>query len=316
MQTKAMTTRSGITLHYQDEGEPSDPAIILIMGLGAQLTVWPDALYYGLVNKGFRVIRFDNRDTGLSSQLDDMGNPSLLKTWLSKKLPIRSSVPYKLEDMADDVLALMKYHKIKKAHLVGASMGGMIAQIIAAKKKKKILSLTSIMSSTGLITHNRDSIKVLLNLARRPGRSNREAAIRYNIKLNRLIGGPAYPIDEKLLYEQAVNTVDRAYNPAGFKRQLVAITATGDRRKMMKKIKAPTLVIHGSHDPVIPVTAGMDTAKQIRKSKLKVIEGMGHNFPPALMEKMTNWIAKHVKKAEKKRLEKNVKRVRSKADEP
>lgn len=313
VQTKAMTTGAGITLHYQDEGNRASPAIILIMGLGAQLTVWPDALYYGLVKEGFRVIRFDNRDTGLSSQLDDLGNPSLLKAWLSKKLPIRSSVPYRLEDMADDVLALMKFLKIKKAHLVGASMGGMIAQIIAARKKKKILSLTSIMSSTGLVSHNKESLKVLLSLARRPGRNNREAAIRYNIKLNRLIGGPAYPIDEQLLYKQAINTIDRAYNPAGFKRQLAAITAGGDRRKMIKKIKAPTLVIHGSHDPVIPVSAGMDTAKQIRKSRLKVIEGMGHNFPPVLTEKITHWIAKHVKKAEKKRVEKKRAKARGKA---
>lgn len=297
--TKSMTISSGITLHYQDEGKKSAPAIILIMGLGAQMTVWPDSLYRGLVEKGFRVIRFDNRDTGLSTQLDEFGSPSLVKAWLSKRLPIASSAPYKLEDMADDVLQLMNGLKLKKVHLVGASMGGMIAQILAAKHKKKVVSLTSIMSSVSFTS--KPKLKLLLSLARQPRQGNREDAIRYNIKLNRLIGSPAFPSDERTLYEQASRSIERAYNPSGFRRQLVAITATGDRRHMMKKIKAPTLVIHGSDDPVIPLAGGQDTAKRIRDAKLKVVDGMGHNFPPALMKKMTKWISRHVKKAEKSR---------------
>ena len=299
-----ITTASGITLHYQDAGDKNAPAIVLIMGLGAQMTIWPDTLYQGLVKKGFRVIRFDNRDTGLSSQLDDLGNPSLLKAWLSKRLPMASSVPYKLEDMAEDVLHLMDALGLKRAHMVGASMGGMIAQILAARHKKKVLSLTSIMSSVAITPQTSSNIKLLLSLARRPGRYNREAAIRYNMKLNRLIGSPSYPSDERTLYEQASRSIDRAYNPAGFKRQLVAITASADRRPLMKKVKAPALVIHGSNDPVIPLAGGQETAKHIKKSTLKVVEGMGHDFPPVLMAKMTRWIAKHVAKAEKKRKQK------------
>ena len=297
---KTIKTSSGISIHYEMQGDKSAPVIILIMGLGAQMITWPDELYHGLVEKGFRVIRFDNRDVGLSSQLDQYGKPSLLKTWLSKRLPIRTNIPYKLEDMAQDVVELMKGLKVKKAHLVGASMGGMIAQILAAKHRKKVLSLTSIMSTTSHEMLSKSNIKVMLKLARRPKKPCRESAIRYNMKLIRVIGSPAYPLDEYTLREQAVMNVDRAYNPAGVKRQLVAITASGDRRQVVRRIKAPTLVIHGSDDPVIPVEKGKDTAQQIRKAKLKIVEGMGHDFPPELMSKMTKWIAKHVKKAEHK----------------
>ncbi|MFT2090204.1 alpha/beta fold hydrolase [Paraglaciecola sp. 2405UD69-4] len=292
---------SGISINYQDTGKKSAPVIILIMGLGAQMTVWPEELYLGLVEKGFRVIRFDNRDVGLSSQLDELGQPSLIRSWLSKRLPLKANIPYKLEDMANDVIQLMAALKIKKAHLVGASMGGMIAQILAAKHKKKVISLTSIMSSPSAATST-PRLGLLLKLARPPFKTNREAAIRYNIKMNRLISGRNYPIDESILRNHAALNIDRAHNPAGVKRQLVAITSSGDRRRLLKKIKAPTLVIHGSDDPIISVAGGQDTAARIRKSKLKVIDGMGHNFPPILMKKMTKWIAKHATKAEKKRL--------------
>lgn len=297
-----ITTSQGLIISFEDMGPRDAPPIILIMGLGAQLTIWPDELCRGLVDKGYRVIRFDNRDAGLSSQLDEYGEPSLIKAWLSQRLDKISGIPYKLEDMAGDVMELMAALKIKKAHLVGASMGGMIAHIIAAKHKKKVLSLTSIMSTTSHPNLPNANLKVLLKLAKRPNRFSREAAIRYTVKMNRLIGSPAYPVDELTLRQQASQSYDRAYNPSGFKRQLVAITATGDRSHLMAKIKAPTLVIHGSDDPIIPVEAGLDTASKIRKAKMKVVKGMGHDFPPSLMPKMTKWIARHVKKTERKRL--------------
>ncbi|MEP1386049.1 MAG: alpha/beta hydrolase [Paraglaciecola sp.] len=291
---------SGISINYQDTGKKSAPVIILIMGLGAQMTVWPDELYQGLVEKGFRVIRFDNRDVGLSSQLDELGQPSLFRNWISKHLRLKTHAPYKLEDMANDVLQLMAALNIKKAHLVGASMGGMIAQIIAAKHRKKVLSLTSIMSSPSAATST-PKLSLLLRLARPPIKTNREAAIRYNIKMNHLISGSAYPIDESRLRTHATLNIDRAHNPAGVRRQLVAITTSRDRHKLLKKIKASTLVIHGSDDPIISVAGGKETAARIRKSKLKIIDGLGHNFPPILMSQMTKWIAKHATKAEKKR---------------
>ncbi|MEM5551452.1 alpha/beta hydrolase [Pseudoalteromonas neustonica] len=307
---RTIKIKSGITISYQDQGDKSAPAIILIMGLGAQLIVWPEELYFGLVNSGFRVIRFDNRDTGLSSQLEQYGDPSLLKIWLSKRLPLTSSNMYTLDDMATDVIELMDALNIKKAHLVGASMGGMIAQIIAAKYKKKVLSLTSIMSSSGKLKLSLSGLKLFLQLVKhRPRSPNRNSAIQYNIKLNQRIGSPAYPQDEQVLRKQAISGVDRAYNPRGFNRQLAAIAASDCRQHLMPKIKAPTLVIHGNVDPVMPVAAGKLTAMQIRKAKLKIVTGMGHNFPPALMAKMTKWISKHVKKAEKKRAQKKLKKL-------
>lgn len=308
---RKIKTASGITLHYQDRGKKSQPTIVLIMGLGAQMTVWPDELYFGLVENGFRVIRFDNRDVGLSSQFDNYGKPNLLKTWLGRKLPIRNSLPYTLEDMANDVIELMFALKVKKAHLVGASMGGMIAQIIAAKHKKKVLSLTSIMSTSSYPEVSKSNLKVMLKLAKRPSSHNKEAAIRYNVKLNQLIGSPAYPIDEATLHQQATAAVERHYSPAAFQRQLAAITAAGCRRHLVKKIKAPTLVIHGSRDPIIPLRAGVDTANKIKKAKLKVVDGMGHDFPPILMKKMTKWLTKHVEKAELKKEQRKQKKLSS-----
>ncbi|MBB1311703.1 alpha/beta hydrolase [Pseudoalteromonas sp. SR41-8] len=307
---RTIKIKSGITISYQDKGKKSAPVIIMIMGLGAQLTVWPDELYFGLVAKGFRAIRFDNRDTGLSSQLEQFGSPNLFKIWLNKRLPIKSRIPYTLDDMANDVLELMAELKIKKAHLVGASMGGMIAQIIAAKHKKKVLSLTSIMSSSSKPKLSASNLKLFLQLAKhRRAQASRDGAIHYNIRLNQLIGSPAYPQDELALRKQATLGVDRAHNPQGFNRQLAAITASDCRQHLMPKIKAPTLVIHGSLDPVMPIAAGKQTAAQIRKAKLKIVNGMGHDFPPALMVKMTKWISKHVKKAEQKRAQKKLKKA-------
>ncbi len=307
---RTIKIKSGITISYQDKGKKSAPVIIMIMGLGAQLTVWPDELYLGLVAKGFRVIRFDNRDTGLSSQLEQFVSPNLFKIWLNKRLPIKSRIPYTLDDMANDVLELMAELKIKKAHLVGASMGGMIAQIIAAKYKKKVLSLTSIMSSSSKPKLSASNLKLFLQLTKhRRAQASRDGAIHYNIRLNQLIGSPAYPQDELALRKQATLGVDRAHNPQGFNRQLAAIAASDCRQHLMPKIKAPTLVIHGSLDPVMPVAAGKQTAALIRKAKLKIVNGMGHDFPPALMVKMTKWISKHVKKAEQKRAQKKLKKA-------
>lgn len=295
-------TASGISISYQDKGDLDAPVIILIIGLGAQFTVWPEALYSGLVEKGFRVIRFDNRDAGLSSSLDELGKPSLIKHWLSRRLPLRTHLPYSLDDMAHDVKELMNALSIKQAHLVGASMGGMIAQIAAAKYKKRVLSLTTIMSSSSPWSFSGSNINLLIKLAKiQPRNRTKEAEIKYNVRLNQLIGSPAYPQDECALYENANRYSKRAaHNQQGFKRQLAAIAATPYREKLLKKIKAPTLIIHGSADPVIPLEAGINTALIIKRSKLKVVPGMGHDFPPALMKKMTKWIAKHARRASKK----------------
>ena len=301
-------TTSGIYLNYQDIGDKGAPVIVLIMGLGAQMTIWPDELINTLVENGFRVVRFDNRDVGLSSHLQQMGNPSLFKTWLSHYIPVRHKIPYQLDDMVEDVLELLAKLKIKKVHLVGASMGGMIAQIFTVKHKKKVLSLTSIMSSVSKPSLSRKNISVFLRLAKKPCPFNREAAIRYQMKMMRLIGSPLYPLDDETVRSFAVQNIDRGYNPDGFKRQLVAITASGDRSELLGKTKVSTLVIHGSEDPIIPVSKGVETAETIKKSKLKIIEGMGHDFPVALMPSMAKWITKHVNKAELRKEKKRLKR--------
>ena len=295
-----ITTPEGIRLAYERMGNRNDPAVILIMGLGAQMRIWPDALCHALVSKGYQVVRFDNRDVGLSSQMDQHGNPSLLATWLSTKLKRKPRVPYTLKDMARDVLALMDELDIDSAHLVGASMGGMIAQILAAKHKKRVRSLTSIMSSNTSPGLPDAKLKVLLKLAKRPTPFNREAAIRYTMRMNRLIGSPAYPMDEMELRALAETSVERSASPTGFKRQLVAITAAGDRSNLLKKIKVPTLVIHGSDDPLIPSRMGEDTAAAIRKAKLKIISGMGHDLPPLLVPELVKLLSKHLKKSEKR----------------
>jgi len=305
----SITTHQGLSIHYQTFGRPENPAVMLIMGLGAQMTVWPDELIQGLLEKDLFVVRFDNRDVGLSSQLDELGNANLIKAWLSQRLPIKAAAPYVIDDMAQDALALLDALKIKKAHLVGASMGGMIAQNLAAHHRKRVASLTSIMSTTSRSGLPGSDLSVLLRLAKRPKGQSRSASIRYNVKMNRLIGSPGYPTDDLTLWHQAGQNFDRANNPAGFKRQLAAITASGDRSHLLKRIKARTLVIHGSHDPIIPLAAGEDTANTIRKSKLKVVQGMGHDFPIPLAPKLAKWIARHVWKTERKLVAKKLEKI-------
>lgn len=290
-------TPKNINLYYEDMGRKKDPVIILIMGLGAQLTVWPDSLCKHLTGKGFRVIRFDNRDVGLSSRLEEHGSPNLARIWLQKRFKRRPESPYRLKHMAKDVVHLMNALEIQKAHIVGASMGGMIGQILAAKHKKRVLSLTSIMSTTSHPKLPKSKLRVLLKIGKRPSFANTEAMIKYVVKMNHFIGSPTRPIDEVYLYEQAEKSVNRTKTPPGFKRQLAAIASSGDRSKLIQKIKVPTLVIHGADDPIIPVEAGIDTADKIDNAKLKIIEDMGHNFPDELSPKLAKLISKHAKRA-------------------
>jgi pimeloyl-ACP methyl ester carboxylesterase len=308
--TQQIKTKSGLYIHYQDEGEKNAPAIILIMGLGSQMTVWPELFYQSLLNNHFRVIRFDNRDVGLSSQLDERGEPSLFSSWLYKYFSLGKPAPYSLDDMAEDTICLMKELKIGQAHLVGASMGGMIAQIMAAKYKKKVLSLTSIMSTPNVMSLSVTTLKTIIKLVFIRHKVNtRDGAINYNVKLNQMIGSPCFLPQESVLKAQAAEQVERAYNPVGVKRQLCAIAASGKRTQLIKKIKVPTLVIHGAVDPLIPVSEGINTAKLIQKSKLKVMPDLAHDFPPKLMGQVAYWISKHVRKAEQIRIQKQLKKL-------
>ncbi len=274
---------------------------MLIMGLGAQMTVWPELLIQELVRRGHRVIQFDNRDVGLSSKLDQWGQPNPITHALKRKLKLNQKPPYTLEDMAQDVIELMDGLQIEKAHLVGASMGGMIAQIVAAQHKARCLSLTTLMSTSGNPKLPKANLRVLWQLIsnRRPN-TNEESAIAKAIALNRILSGSRFDIEEAELRSLAERNIKRCYHPAGFKRQLVAITSAQSRVPLLKRIKVPTLIIHGSEDPLIPVQAALDLAIHIPKSKIRIIRGMGHHLPPPVCPSLAKMIAKHTHKAERK----------------
>lgn len=307
-----ITTPQGVELAYESMGPSEAPAIILIMGLGAQMHIWPNSLCRSLINAGFRVIRFDNRDAGQSTQFIKLGKPSLLKVWFNtrRKRPT-TSLPYTLEDMADDVLGLMDALHIESAHVVGASMGGMIAQILAATHKRRVRSLTSIMSSATTPKLPVTKLQVLLLLARRPKSDSLEAHTEHLRQMNGIIGSPSYPMTEEELQQMAQMSWQRGQVGHGFKRQLAAITHAGDRRKILRKIKVRTLVIHGADDPLIPVTMGIETAANIKKAKLKIVFGMGHNFPEALMPKLSKMLIKHIKENDQRWLKKRKNRLLS-----
>jgi len=289
---------NGITIEYESLGDPDAPPILLIMGLGMQLIAWPDKFCAGLVERGFRVIRFDNRDCGLSSRIRGMKQPrviaALAAAWLH--LPLRA--PYALDDMAADVVGLLDALAIPRAHLVGISMGGMIAQEVAAKYPDRAASLTSIMSSSGnrrVLRPTRKARKALLSKPADP--ADAESIVRHLVGVLGVIGSPAFPTDEAELTAQVSRSVRRAHYPAGVTRQLVAIIASGDRRASLRKIVAPTLVIHGANDPLVPVEAGKDTARNIAGARLLVIDGMGHDLAPVLQPMLVEAIANHCHEA-------------------
>ncbi len=285
---------NGITIEYESLGDPLAPPILLIAGLGLQLTAWPDAFCHGLLDRGFRVVRFDNRDSGLSSKIRVRRQPNpvaaLAASWL--RLPVRS--PYTLDAMAADAVGLLDALDVPRAHVVGLSMGGMIAQIVAATYPQHVLTLTSIMSSSGSrkVSQPRPGAKrALLSKPRDP--HDPESVVDHLVGIFGVIGSPGFPTDRAALREHIARNVRRGHHPAGVTRQLVAIIATGDRRKLLPKITAPTLVIHGAEDPLVPVEAGRDTARHIAGAKLMVIEGMGHDLAPALVPILVEAIAAH-----------------------
>jgi pimeloyl-ACP methyl ester carboxylesterase len=246
------------------------------------------------------VVRFDNRDCGLSSKIQVRRQPNLVAAfaaaWL--RLPVRA--PYTLDAMAADAVGLLDALGIRRAHLVGLSMGGMIAQVVAATHPERVLSLTSLMSSSGnrkLSKARPDARRALLSKPRDPG--DPESVIDHLVGVFGVIGSPDFPTARDELREQLARNVRRDYHPAGVTRQLVAIIASGDRRKLLHKVAAPTLVIHGAADPLVPVEAGRDTARHIAGAKLLVIDGMGHDLPPALVPVLVDAIATHCRDSER-----------------
>jgi pimeloyl-ACP methyl ester carboxylesterase len=281
-------------IEYESLGDPAHPAIVLIMGLGMQLTAWPDSFCRALVERGYLVVRFDNRDCGLSDRTPGKKRTNLMLAMAASALGLPVRTPYTLDDMAGDVTGLMDRLGIAQAHIVGASMGGMIAQVLTAKFPQRVLSLTSIMSSSGnrrVSKPTKPARKVLLSRPADP--KDTESVIDYMVQMFGVIGSPAYPATPDELRDRLGRSIRRAYTPAGTARQLLAIIASGDRRKLLRTITAPTLVIHGAADPLVPLAAGRDTAQNIPGAELLVIEGMGHDFPEALMPRLAQAIADH-----------------------
>jgi len=277
-----------VEIAYDTFGNPSSRPMLLIMGLGAQMIRWDEAFCKALAAQGHWVIRFDNRDVGLSTKFDQAGIPDIMSLIMGKK----ADVPYKLKDMAADAVGLLDVLGIKSADVVGVSLGGMIAQTMAIHYPKRVRTLTSIMSSTGnpsLPQTRPEAAEVLLA----PAASNRNDYLANELKAAKVLHGPKYPLNEDYVRKYSERSYDRCYHPQGFPRQLGAILASGSRNEALAKVKTPTLVIHGTADPLIPVEGGKDTAKSIPGAKLLIIEGMGHSIPVEVAPQIIRAILEH-----------------------
>lgn len=298
------TTANGIELFYEDHpapgGDPSLEPILLVMGLGAQMTLWPDEFVAALVNHGHRVIRYDNRDIGLSQKMEGARAPGVAWQVIRKRIGWPAKVPYTLSDMADDGIHLLSALEIERAHVVGASMGGMIAQLMAVNHGDRVRSLTSIFSTTG---HPKlpQAEKHAIDALTAPIPSMEEGAlVEHGLNIRRNIGSPGYPGDPEWLRERVLQTVRRSVYPAGLPRQLAAIIDDGDRRERLKQVSAPTLVLHGEDDPLVKVEGGRDTAAHIPGAKLVTVPGWGHDLPIELVDRLADEIAAHTRSASEK----------------
>jgi pimeloyl-ACP methyl ester carboxylesterase len=289
-------TANGIQIEYDTFGNSSFPALLLIAGNGAQIFFWDVEFCELLAKKGLFVIRFDNRDAGLSTKFDAAGIPDFpaaIKAAMEGK-PVQSA--YTLDDMADDAMGLLNALGIKKAHICGASMGGMIAQVISYRHPKHVLSLTSIMSTTGnpeLPQGKSEAIAAVLA----PAPAERQAYIEHNLNVWRRIWSPGFPFEEERARTFIEKSYDRSYYPQGMVRQNIALIANGDRRPSLSTIAIPTLVIHGADDPLIPVEGGKDTAYVIPGARLFIINGMGHDMPKGIWVKIVTAISQHTMQA-------------------
>ncbi|MFW9854287.1 MAG: alpha/beta fold hydrolase [Candidatus Thorarchaeota archaeon] len=277
---------------YDTFGNPSNPALLLIGGLGMQMIGWSEDFCKGIAAKGFWVIRFDNRDVGLSTKFDEAGIPDLnlvMQQVMQGEVP---EVPYTLLDMAKDAIGLLDTLKIDSAHLVGASMGGAIAQTLAIHFPERVKTLTSIMSTTGNSELPQPDPEAFAILSTTPP-SNREEYIEYGVKIWDLLNGPVYPLDHDMVRKRMATTFDRSYHPWGSGRQAAARFAMGSWKEELKKVDTPSLIIHGDIDPLVPVEGGKETAAMIPNSKLLIIEGMGHNIPPQVAPRIIEAISNH-----------------------
>ena len=277
---------NGLELEYETFGSSGNPAVLLVMGWATQMLAWDEEFCCALAGRGLHVIRFDNRDVGLSTKLDHLGVPNLAALLLRRTKP-----PYSLDDMAADATALLDMLGIERAHIVGASMGGFIAQLIAINHPGRVLTLTSIMSGLGGSDEVQPSLAVIARLLRPPP-SEREAMIEWAVRTARLIGSPAH-FDEARARSQRARSIDRSVCIAGVRRQFAAISAAPSRKVPLGRLRIPTLVIHGESDRLVPVENGRRTAAAIPGAHLLTIPGMGHDLPPQLWPRVLDAIAEH-----------------------
>lgn len=304
LQTKAQNTSgiietNNINIAYESFGSANNETILLIQGTGVQLTGWPIELCKQLAEKGYHVIRFDNRDVGLSSKLDTLGMPDWANIFPKIGTCDEVNLPYSLNDMATDAVGLLNELNIEKAHIVGVSMGGAIAQLIAINFPNKTLSLTSIMASSGNPQSPKGNPEVLKVMATPPPMTDDvETLTNYFFTIYKAIGSPKYPTDDTILKDRAKKSIQRSWHSSGFARQAAAVIIGDncDRKQQLKNIKIPVVVIHGDADPVVNVEAGKEVAETIPEAKLVIIEGMGHDLPDALMPKIMEGILLATKK--------------------
>jgi pimeloyl-ACP methyl ester carboxylesterase len=288
---------NGLMLEVDDQGPREAPVVLLVMGLGMQLTGWPDELVELLLGQGFRVVRFDNRDAGLSDGFDHVGVPSIplaaLRHFL--RLPVRA--PYALKDMAADAVGVLDALGVARAHIVGASLGGMISQHVAATFPERVASLALIMTTSGSRRLPGPTAVARRALLSQPANKEPETLIAHSTRVFTTIGSPGYLPAPAELRQRVAASIARASRPAGSARQLLAIAADGDRTPLLARIQAPTQVIHGAVDPLIPVANGRDLVERIRGAHGDFIDGMGHDLPRALLGRIVHGIATNARRA-------------------
>jgi pimeloyl-ACP methyl ester carboxylesterase len=288
---------NNIEIHYETFGDPSAKPLLLIMGFGSQLIHWDEEFCEMLAKRGHYVIRYDNRDVGLSTKIDEAGTPDFLKAISSFQKGEKVQAPYTMDDMADDAVGLLDALKISSAHICGCSMGGVIAQYLAINHPSRVLSLTSMMSTTGnpdLPPLNPEAMKLFLL----PVPSKRDAYIKDYVKREKVMYGPIIPLDEERRRLYAAKAYDRCFYPQGNTRQIMALLTSGNRKPALASVKIPTLVIHGGNDPLVSLEAGKDTAEAIPGAELLIIDGMGHSLPPETWSQVVDGISRNTTKAQ------------------
>ena len=282
---------NGIGIEVDDQGPANAEPLLLIMGLGMQLIGWPDDFVQLLVSRGFRVIRMDNRDAGMSQSFDHLGMPKLVMGAVRHALHLPVNAPYGLQDMADDAVGVLDALNVQQAHICGASLGGMVSQHVAARHPQRVKSLTLMMTTSGSRKLPQPHWRVQKALLSRPDGKDPSAVVAHLQKLLGVIGSPAYPAEPEDLRQRLLAAVQRSYRPAGTARQLMAVAADGDRSAMLPLIQSPTQIIHGLADPLVPVAAGQDLTVRIKGARIDLVPGMGHDLPAQLLPRFADAIA-------------------------